>query len=180
MRIPSNEFVPVQIGLSNDPMILKNMTEASKGSPLTGGSRLLVGYLLVLAALVGLMTLYRVLFPQPAAFDEVENTFILRMVNEVLPERLHISQMEACYQDSTHYYTVEFRVGDDPNVERWVYYGGTLVDGVFSPETAAPKLRAEYVSARTEGEQKVYTQTEIDSALASIYEFYEKNGQLPE
>lgn len=174
MRIPSDEFVPAQIGLTGDPLILHNMTQASKGSPIKRGTGMLVGFLLVLIVLAGLMMLYDVLCPRPAAFDQVENSFLLLMVNEAHPERVHISQMEACHQDGTYYYTVSLRVGDDPNVEQRVYYGRTFAGGSFVSEAATQELRSDYDSARTGGEQKVYTQSEIDRALAAIYDSHEK------
>ena len=53
MRIPSDEFVPSQIGLTNDPQILYHMNQASKDSPIKGGTGMLVGCLAALAAIIG-------------------------------------------------------------------------------------------------------------------------------
>ena len=178
MRVPSNEFLPAQMGANPDPMIHHNLIEGSKDSPVKKGTRMLIGFLLVLAVLAGLMTLHGVLFPRRVDFDRVERDFVQGMVNEHLPERMHISRMEACYLDETYYYTVDFRVGDDPKVEQHVYYGFSGVERDFVPGIAPQELRSEYDRARIEGEQRVYTQTEIDNMLASIYEYHEKKGHL--
>ena len=178
MRIPSNEFLPAQMGASPDPMIHHNLIEGSKDSPIKRGTRMLIGFLLVLAVLAGLMMLYGVLFPRQVDFDRVERSFVEDMVNRQLPKRMHISRMEACYQDDTYYYTVDFRVGDDPKVEQQVYHGFSGVDGWFDLAVAPQELRSEYDRARMEGEQRVYTQTEIDHMLASIYEYHEEKGHL--
>ena len=178
MRLQSDEFAPAKVGLTGDPMILHHMTQASKDSPIKKGSRILIGLLLVLALLGGLMALYAVFFPRQVDFDRVEKSFVEDMVNRQLPKRMHISQMAACYLDETYYYAVDFRVGEEPDMEQHVFYGFSGVEGWFDLANAPQGLRSEYDRARIEGEQKVYTQTEIDDLLAPIYEYHEKKGHL--
>ena len=178
MRIPTNEFLPAQMGASPDPMINQNLIEGSKESPFKRGSRMLIGFLLVLVVLAGAITLYGVLFPRQVDFARVERDFVQDMVSRQLPDRMYISRLEACYLNETYYYTVDFRIGDDPKVEQHVYHGFSGVDGWFDLESAPQELRSDYDRAREEGEQRVYTQAEIDNMLASIYEHHEKKGHL--
>ena len=52
MRIPTNEFLPAQMGASPDPMIHQNLIEGSKDKNKKGSTLAVVLCLLALAALV--------------------------------------------------------------------------------------------------------------------------------
>lgn len=160
MRIPAEEFVPAQLGATGDTMILHNMAQGSKGSGIKGR-----WILLVLIVLAGLSLLAEVLFTSPAAFDRVESSFVLYVIDEAYPEQVRISDMEACYQGGVYYYTVMFRVGDDSHVNHRVYYGKNGAEGVLEAE-----LYAGYYSAMDGETKKVYTRNEIDSLLAACYD----------
>lgn len=51
MRIPTEEFLPAQIGLTNDPMILDNMSKARKGYAIKSGIGVIIGCVVFLAAI---------------------------------------------------------------------------------------------------------------------------------
>lgn len=50
MRIPTNEFAPAQLGLTNDPLILDTMNKARKGYAIKTGTGVVIGCLVFLAA----------------------------------------------------------------------------------------------------------------------------------
>ena len=52
MRVPSNEFLPAQMGENPDPMIHHNLIEGSKDKHKKGSTLAVVGCLLALAVLV--------------------------------------------------------------------------------------------------------------------------------
>lgn len=53
MRVPTNEFAPAQLGLTNDPLILDAMNKGSKGYAIKTGTGVVIGCLVFLAVIVG-------------------------------------------------------------------------------------------------------------------------------
>ena len=53
MRVPSNEFLPAQMGLTNDPMIHHNLIQGSKDKKKKGSTLAVVLSFLLLAGLIG-------------------------------------------------------------------------------------------------------------------------------
>ena len=50
MRVPTEEFLPNQISLTNDPLILDTMNKARKGYAIKTGTGVVIGCLIFLAA----------------------------------------------------------------------------------------------------------------------------------
>ena len=57
MRDYSEEFVPAQMGLTGDPMILHNMNQGSKDPQKKGSTNAVIACLLFLGAIVALVSL---------------------------------------------------------------------------------------------------------------------------
>lgn len=51
MKIASNEFLPAQLGLTNDPLILDTMSKASKGYSIKTGTGVVIGCAVFLASI---------------------------------------------------------------------------------------------------------------------------------
>jgi len=51
MKIASNEFLPAQLELTNDPLILHTMNKASKDCSIKTGTGVIIGCVVFLAAI---------------------------------------------------------------------------------------------------------------------------------
>lgn len=171
MRVPSKDFVPAQVGMTDDPLILYNMTQASKESPIKGRTLLLLAVVsaAILTIVVVLTRLQPGNRPSPElvakASAESAVVFLFQGQGDSI-ER--VTAVEMVWQGKNKYTHVTYTAKDGQTLQR-VYYGSHTQGEHFDP--AAQELGEKQVhydnwqAAKEKGSVLQFTPRELEDLM---------------